>query len=319
MEQFFYSKYSNYDQEQICDNFFKKTARDLEERNMDKKTAGLLQKILYEGGFDDFTVNTNRTNKDNPRLEAQRRKCFASLLLSDPKTFDLIVKNNILLFHGSNSNALADILQNGLNSESNIIENGRKITTGEFSPAKPREFISFTNQMDLALQYATLQPTFQANDEKSYGVIFGISIDDINNHSEDIRTARVGSDTPEIGILKHLPREYIKMIAVPQKHIEEVLSMIEKYGVKGINIVPAEGIVEAVLEADKYRYGTEWLNPDCLEINGKSNYSKKFGKDDFKKVAETKERKTSKIKQVFDRLKSELMKIKGDKDEYARD
>jgi len=52
--------------------------------------------------------------KNNPHLERKKRVAFAYLLATNPETFEMIDKNNINLFHGTNANALPNILKYGL-------------------------------------------------------------------------------------------------------------------------------------------------------------------------------------------------------------
>jgi len=78
-----------------------------------KKSKKKWNGILYEGGYDNFSASSG-IMKNNPHLERKKRVAFAYLLATNPETFEMIDKNNINLFHGTNANALPNILKYGL-------------------------------------------------------------------------------------------------------------------------------------------------------------------------------------------------------------
>ena len=205
--------YSDYDYDQIKSDSYDDFAQQLFFK-VAPEQMGKLSGILYEGGFDSFSTSSNMMNRNNPNIEADRRKYFASLLVEDPKTFDTIEKDNILLFHGTNSNALEEILKNGIYSEKELLERGNQITTGEnierYQNREPRPYISFTDRLDTALRYATIKPTSQARNENSFGMIIGMSVGEIEG-AKDIERCYINSDMVEMGINKHVPKKYLKL------------------------------------------------------------------------------------------------------------
>jgi hypothetical protein len=81
-----------------------------------KEQKEKLESILYNGGYLDYSISSDVVNKDNPSIEACRRITMAYLILRNPDTFDMMVKNKVCLYHGTNGNALPGILTYGLNS-----------------------------------------------------------------------------------------------------------------------------------------------------------------------------------------------------------
>lgn len=316
---FEYNKYSNYRFEQICTKRYKEAIEYFSSQGINEEIKRKLNGILYEGGYDDFSVNRGANSPDNASYEEERRINFASLLLSDPKTFEKIEKDNILLFHGTNSNALNDIFKEGMRSESEIVKQGDEVLTGEFSrPSHPRKFISFTDQINLALGYATLRPTSNAKGNSSFGVLIGISTNDLQGNSE-IKTTHVDSDLPEIGIMKKLPNKYIRLIAVPETKVQEVSNMVKEYNIQNINIVPAEGIVNSVIIGNNFKFNPIHVKPDSLIIQDKKDNNKKFEISDIKDLSE--KQKMSNIKRTYLKLKNIIFRDReGDKDiEHSKD
>lgn len=114
--------------------------------------------ILYEGGYDDFTVNCEGINKSSPDLEADKRLRYAYLLLNHPDTLEKIEQDNIILFHGTGSSALPSILKHGMKSVDKAKEERIELTTGEewSRIGGKREFISFTDHLETAIRYANV-------------------------------------------------------------------------------------------------------------------------------------------------------------------
>lgn len=274
-----------------------------------------LKGILYEGGYDDFTVNSGMTNKDKPEYEINRRLNFAGLLISDPKAFETIAKDNVILFHGTNSNALPSILREGMQSEREIIKSGKKVLTGEFSPLQPRGFISFTSQFSIALNYAKLKPNAETNSKQSFGAFIGISTNDLQEENDELSTVSGDSDMPEVAIKRHLPAKYIRVIAVPSSKIEEVNEMIKQYGLEQIDVIPAEGIINSVALTESHYYGkTNIIDSNCLTINGSDN-NKEFKRSNVKNL--TQGRKIGGIRKIYLQLRDKILKKDKENDNHV--
>ena len=194
--------------------------------------------ILYEGGFDNFSVNgtfhmeRDVLYKNNPAIEARKRLDMAYILLRTPQMISTIQKGNAHFFHGTNANALPSILIHGLNSVDKSTENNIAVTTGEESTRinGKRGFISITDSIDEALQYANITSNDNAKGLLNFGVVIGVSLEEMSN----VKTVRVISDIPEIGIADNLPVTHIKFIAVPDDKVEFVEKMV---GQKNIEVV----------------------------------------------------------------------------------
>lgn len=126
-------------------------------------------------------------------------------------------------------------------------------------------------------------------------------------------TANVKSSMPEVGIINHLPTEYIRIIAVPQEKVSAVSKLLKKYKLEQIEVVPAEGIVNSIITADDYKYGfsKRSRDPNCLLIKGKKSTAKTFEKEDVEGLVGT--RRVSKIKEIYSRIKERrARRKKGD-------
>ncbi len=146
------------------------------------------------------------------------------MLATNPETFEILTKNNVKLFHGTNANVLPSILSHGINSVDQLSKKGITVSTGEkwSRTNNERSFISFTDDLDTALEYASIKPSKDAQKETSFGVLLGISPNDITK----MKTCTVHSDIPEIGIMDNVPLEYIKVIAVPKSKVNFVRKLI---------------------------------------------------------------------------------------------
>lgn len=270
---FCYSKYSNYNLFDINNRGYNAAVERLliQAKNCPEEIYKKVYAILFEGGFEGFSVNSNITTPDNRDHEVCRRLNLASLLIFDPQTFDVIYRNNAILYHGTNSNALETILQHGMYSKAKALKNGLQVLSGETSYL-PRDFISFTDKLNLALGYSTFSPSADVQDKPSFSVLIGISADDLRNPNREISTSRISSDTPEIGIWHELSTKYIKFIAVPGSKVPEVRSLIEHYGLDQIEVVPSEGIALSTNAAAEYNPDQEYIcRPEDLIIAGKES------------------------------------------------
>lgn len=219
----FYSKYTDYSPEQIKTEKYEELSKQLLSMAKDNKVKEQMQAVLYEGGYGDFSVNTGLT-KNNQFIERKKRIGYAYLLATNPETFDILIKNDINLFHGTNANALPHILKCGMQSVDQQSSNCIASSTGEewSRIGGKRSFISFTDDIDTALDYASMTPSKDKLTQESFGILIGIS----SSSLKQIKTCRVHSDLPEIGIMDSLPLEHIKSIAVPEDKVEFVRKLV---------------------------------------------------------------------------------------------
>ena len=197
--------------------------------------------ILYEGGFEDFSVNgefhmeKQIQYKNEPIIECRKRLNMAYLLLKNPKMIEVIQKSNGHFFHGTNANALPNILKYGINSMKTSIENNIDVNTGEEKfrgEGKKRNFISLTDSLNEATIYANLEPQNSSpNSLLNFGVVIGASFEKM----KDLKIPEyVISDLSEVGVFENLPLEHIKFLAVPDDKVEFVKKMV---GEKDIEVV----------------------------------------------------------------------------------
>ncbi len=262
--------------------------------------------ILYEGGFDDFSVNGSFymekevLYKNNPIIESRKRLDMAYLLLKNPQMIETIQKNSACFFHGTNANALPSILKYGINSVDTSRENNIDVTTGEeWSRINgKRNFISLTDCFNVALSYANVGPNDNStNALLNFGVLVGTSLKDM----DDLKFSRVHSDIPEIGVVGNLPIQHVKFLAVPEDKVEFVKKMV---GEKDIDVVSMD--MRTMYFTSSFRDKRNLLELEEINENmelPKSPYPTYF-KDDVKPLVN--ERKTSKIKEIFEALKAKI-------------
>ena len=228
---------------------------------------------------------------------------MAYLLATNPETFEILAENNINLFHGTNSNALPNILNYGINSVDESLAKGITVSTGEqWSRIDgKRSFISFTDNLDTAIEYASIRPSEDKQKGTSFGVLIGISSDNI----EQMRTCRVDSEKTEIGIKNNVPLEYIKFIAVPEDKVNFVRKLVNNEQI----------IVAPVNINETFYYIDDWMiefdAEKAKEIAEKKNQSeamKTFDSEEVKKLAEG--RKKSGILNMYRKIKDKI-NIKG--------
>ena len=261
--------------------------------------------ILYEGGFDNFSVNGSFhmerevLYKNNPSIESKKRLNMAYLLLTNPQVIEVIQKSSGYFFHGTNANALPSILRYGINSVNTSIENNIDVSTGEkWSRIDgKRSFVSLTDCLDVALSYANskLNDNNSTNALLNFGVVIGASFEDMN----DVRVSEVNSDISEIGVSGNLPVDHIKFLAVPDDKVEFVKKMV---GQKDIEVVSMDMrdiffISDFMKKLNILEQGNGNIEPP------KPPYPTYF-KDDVRPLVN--ERKTSKIKEIFESLKSKI-------------
>lgn len=260
--------------------------------------------ILYEGGFDNFTVDGSFhmeeevLYKNNPRIESQKRLDMAYLLLTNPQMIETIKKTNAYFFHGTNANALPHILKYGLNSVDTSTQNNIPVTTGEeWSRVNgKRKFISLTDSLSLAMRYSNKKPTNNSmNTLLNFSVIIGTSLEDMSN----ILVCSIDSDMSEVGVIDNLPLSYIKFLAVPDDKVDFVKKMV---GNKNIEII-------SINTKDFFYIGHFIDKLYMLEHTGPNIKSSKplkptYSKSDIAPVVAT--RKTSKIQEIFEVLKAKI-------------
>lgn len=271
----------------------------------DSDTKSKLEKILYEGKYDNFSLKSNIRCKDNPRIEATRRISMAYLLVDSKEIFDYFYQNNINCFHGTNSNALPNILKYGVSSVDEQKRNGLSVSTGEeWSRVNGgRSFTSFTDVLDTALNYSSFK-----SDEKdtSFEVIICTSSDELKKSG----IVPVWSDISEIGVKNTLDVNSIKVICVPSERVEYVKRLVKD---RNIKVMGFSGINKRFYGSD-FSYYLEYY-PSLFE-EYKNNTSRKciFSNDEVRSVASS--RSLSRISNVLNKIKSF---IKGDySDEHTR-
>ncbi len=209
---------------------------------------------------------------------------MAYLLVTNPDTFKIVKDNNIILFHGTNSNALYGILNNGINTVSDLKRKDISVSTGEkWSRINgERNFISFTDDLNVALDYASIFPSTDLQNQSSFAVIIGLSLNDI----KELHTNTVISDLPEIGVTDNIPVELIKFLAVPTSKIEFVRKLVDN---TQINVMPID-ISERFYYIDDF-LGSITINSDQFQkvIDGEKSPSsqKTFDSNEVQSLAST--------------------------------
>lgn len=295
----FYNKYSDYSPEQIKTEKYEALCQELLGMAKNGKVKEQMKAILYEGGYGNFSVNTGLT-KNNEFIERKKRIGYAYILATNPETFDILTRNNINLFHGTNANALPNILKYGMQSVDKQSSKGIDSLTGEkwSRIGGKRSFISFTDDIDTSLDYASVTPETDKFTQESFGVIIGIS----SNSLKQLKTCRVHSDLPEVGIMDSIPLEHIKIIAVPEDKVEFVRKLV------GDN----EIIVSPISIYEKFYY----IDSEFGEISFDTKLAEQkkevtrtnFNAKAISKMSKT--RKVSGIRSIYEKIK-ETIKNRG--------
>lgn len=294
-------KYSYFTTEQIVSPMYKKVAEKIISLAIDEDTERKLNGILYEGGFNDFSVNGSRhmerevSLKNNPTIEMKKRLNMAYSLLKNPQVIETIQKSGAYFFHGTNANALPSILKYGINSVDISKENKINVNTGEeWSRIEgKRNFVSITDCLEVALSYSNIKPKDDnfVDNLLNFGVIIGISMENM----EDLDTFSVMSDIPELGIQNNLPLDHIKFLAVPADKTEFVKKMVGK---KNIEVISMD-------VQDRF-YRTNFTDKFNMLENSKESTKQypTYMKEDVRPVVNN--RKISKIKEIFEILKKRI-------------
>ena len=279
----------------------------------DEETKEKMRGILYEGGFEDFSVNGDYHMqkevlfRNNPKIEARKRLNMAYLLLTNPQVINTIHKTEGHFFHGTNANALPSILRYGINSFDKSNESNIPVITGEEWSRSIREngFVSMTDCIDVAMMYAsniTVDENSFSKNLLNFGIIFGISLEDMS----DIKTVSVQSNVPEVGVFDNLPIDHIKFIMVPEEKIEFVRKMI---GQKPIEIVPMN-FEDRFFNSNDYASMMEILDQRAIEQTRPQ--APVYSEDDIKPVVF--ERKTSDINETVRQFKTRINTIPDELD-----
>ena len=261
--------------------------------------------ILYEGGFDNFSVNGsfNIENeilyKNNPSIESEKRLNMAYLLLTNPQMIEVIQKSSACFLHGTNANALPSILRYGINSVDTSIENNIAVTTGEAWSRVDgkRDFVSLTDCLNVALSYTNMNhyDNNSTNSLLNFGVVIGASFKDMDGLS----FSSIYSDMSEIGVSGNLPVDHIKFLAVPVDKVEFVKKMV---GQKDIKVVSMD--MRDVFFSSNFIEKLNLLEQSKENIEPPKPHYPTYFKDDVKPLVN--KRKTSNIKEIFEALKSKI-------------
>lgn len=220
---------------------------------------------------------------------------MAYLLIRNPMTYIQLENNKINIFHGTNSEALPNVLKYGLNSVNESNKNNISVITGEsWSRINgERSFISFTDVLDIAEDYS-LYPTDAVEEQLSFPVIIGTSLEEV----EKLDTCVVHSDVSEIGIKNKVPLENIKLIGVPSDKVEFVKKILNS---DKIIVLGIDGIEE------RFYYIEDWgkINLQEEKLNKlRSDIKPKKGK-----IFKNQELKEVSISLMLKRVKDNINKI----------
>lgn len=271
---------------EVCEYFFSIAK--------DEVTLEKLKEILYYGKSDNYNLKSKFHCRDNPQIERSRRIAMASVFIRNPETFNFFEQNNINIFHGTNANALPDILKYGVNSHESLIKEDIPVLTGEeWSRINTtRKFISFTDVLDIAENYSSTN----GDESLSFGIIIGVT----ENELSKTKVIPVKSDISEIGVMNHFPLESISCICVPNDKVEFVKKMMINYQ---IPVLGMSDINEKAYYIDDF-VGTIHISRELYEY--KHENSQKFSSDEIKEM--TMSRSLSKIKALIEKMKSILRK-----------
>ena len=246
---------------------------------IDFKTRLKLKSVLEKGGYNGFAFESSYSIIGG--YEIVRRISWAYLLMRNPETFDLLVKNKVNLFHGTNGNALINILKYGLNSYITCQEKGLEIQTGEEinkREGKIRDFISLTDILDLAEYYSSFGITGE-NNELNFPVIIGISSNSPALNYDKIASVR--PQLPEIPINYGLPTESFNTILVPSDKVEFVKKLV---GQMHVNVSSLDYINDKFFNIDFFYDNGIMISSDKYYtfLQGFRTTNKKFTYDEVR-------------------------------------
>lgn len=287
------NKYSNYSQ--ICEKLLSYAK--------DPTTLNKLKAILYEGETEKFSLKSRFNCRYTPSIERCRRIAHASVLIRNPETFAFFEQNNINIFHGTNANSLPSIIKYGICSHKMLDEHGVPVVTGETfnMGGESREFISFTDDLDTAIDYST--KSSKANNQLSFGMVIGIS----ESQMAASNIVTVLSDKPEIGVLNSFPLEAISCICVPNDKVTFVKKLLIN---SSITVLGMQDIDEKLYYVDEL----EDIYIPLLKDYKLTGDKPKYTFNDLKKLALS--RSLIKMQEMVDRVKTAFMK--RNEDDYGR-
>ena len=237
--------------------------------------------------------------KYNPTIESEKRLNMAYLLLKNPQMIEVIQKSSGYFLHGTNANALPSILRYGINSVDTSIENNIAVTTGEAWSRVDgkRDFVSLTDCLNVALSYTNMNhyDNNSTNSLLNFGVVIGASFKDMDGLS----FSSIYSDMSEIGVSGNLPVDHIKFLAVPVDKVEFVKKMV---GQKDIKVVSMD--MRDVFFSSNFIEKLNLLEQSKENIEPPKPHYPTYFKDDVKPLVN--ERKTTKIKEIFEALKTKI-------------
>ena len=223
-----------------------------------------------------------------------------------------MAENNINLFHGTNVNALPNILKYGMKSVDEQSSDGIVTATGEeWSRINgKRDFISFTEDVDTALDYASFTPKEENSTLESFGVIIGIS----SSSLKQLKTCRVHSNLSELGIADNIPLEHIKSIFVPEDKVEFVQKLV---GTNNIIVTPI-GIDERFYYVD-HEFGEIYFDAEkSKQLTEKKQIAKNYF--NAKEMSEmSKSRTSSGIRGIYEKFKEKINDRGRENGEDTRD
>ncbi len=239
-------EYSEFELEQL--NFFpqyKELCDKLLGLAKNDEEKEVLESILYNGGYKNYKPCGN-IGRDNPEIDIQRRAGLAYLFLRNRETFDQIINNDIIYFHGTNANALPGIIKYGINSFDISKENEIDVTTGESWSRfnGKRDFISFTDVLDIAEGYSGIKPKKET--ELSFPIIFGTT----KKNLLQTKVIRIHSDIQEVGVKDHFPKELISCVLVPSSKIDIVKKIVDS----NISVLPADDINDRFYSIENFGF-----------------------------------------------------------------
>ena len=236
----------NYSFESIASEEYLKLSEKLLSLAKDPETQEKMRLILYEGQCGSFKTDNKLHIRSNSFWEGQKRISYAYMLATHPETFDLLAENNIDLFHGTASNALPHILKYGLQSVNTQVKRGSYPEGVEAWSriAGGRDFISFTNVLNVALDYVEMNVDHPFAKHGTFGTVIGINSEALS----PTKRCYVKSDVPEVGIVDELPLENFGVILVPESKVKFVQKLIGNLNIS----VGACDIDDRFFNFDKY-------------------------------------------------------------------
>ena len=226
--------YSNYSPDKFKDKKYLELINSMASITFDEENREKIISIMKEGGYDNYSVNNAASlmNNNNPLIEARKRVGVAYLIARNPETYDYITKNNVCVFHGTNSHALPGILKNGLKSfgvlkkENVELKSGEQVTMEYRLGENSSDFISVSDDLETIYEYSAYD-----KDKSGFGVAIGLKQEALKK----LKTVHVDSDCVEFGIKGQVPVDMIDFIGVAQDNVDYVKKLV---GQRNIKVMP---------------------------------------------------------------------------------